>query len=880
MGFAQLYYTSCEHGLSGYAGYQFNAATPGVDPRVLREVERFTVYEPPRSAPPERVDEHPVNLCYAPDVGGAAVLSRVVSSGDDPSGRPGNYFAHSLVATEDPEGGPLPAELWGAGFWAAAPVTAPDLPTLHVTSGPLDRTRSEAWVRRWPPELVARLLAAADAAIDDGLPVLVVADSADVAHWVAALTHLLPPRRARALSFATYSAAPDDAFVHVVGVPRGSDTTGWRGRFTVFDSGSDSAGDLPVPEPEAGAVADLLARRGPAGAAVLWEEVGPYASGREASLADWRPVVAAAALLDGRSGSREGGAGPERDTAPGSGTRDDSAGAGSGTWDGSTGSRTREESAGARSGTREESAGARSGAWDDSAVAGSGTSPKSGPRSVREWLPRAVDWLSSDTTSALVTAILDRDADRMDDEALAALQRVAHQVGSDAVTERLEGMMVRRSLDRIASGEAAPPVARMRSESVRATARAHITALLEGEHGDVAAARAVELLRWARAGGLVPSSVSLERYGGRVVAARLADTPAGAGPDPALETLVSAHDEIRRGAAARLAGLPRARLADLAAGPVGALFADGRDGSAAVLRELRRLRTDRRENPARLLADVVGIRVEGRAAGAPGIAGHDLDAALLADVWGVDHGPGDALLTLRTVRSRVRADAGVGDWVTEALVTVPAGREGRDWRELVAELDGHWLGDALPGAGRRVVDDWSAVAAALRDLRGVPDAEGPDRLAPVYGAVAEAHPTVREMAYRAVADTLMRWRQAEPLAVALCRCPDEVFDGYCDRTVRTLREHADAERAALVFLVAGDGALRAQGSTRADRLTGQVLAPIVGAWSRRHVAPVRNILPKALHDDFDAWARDQRDHQRGERGFLSRLTGWGGGRRT
>ena len=39
MAFKQLYYTSCEHGLGGYSGYQFNAVTPGVSPAVMREVE-------------------------------------------------------------------------------------------------------------------------------------------------------------------------------------------------------------------------------------------------------------------------------------------------------------------------------------------------------------------------------------------------------------------------------------------------------------------------------------------------------------------------------------------------------------------------------------------------------------------------------------------------------------------------------------------------------------------------------------------------------------------------------------------------------------------------------------------------------------------------
>ncbi|WP_017598828.1 GAP1-N2 domain-containing protein, partial [Nocardiopsis lucentensis] len=299
MGVAQLYYTSCEHGLAGYAGYQFNAATPGVDAHVLREVERFTVYEPPRSASPDRVDEHPVNLCYAPDVGGRAVLSRVVSSGADPSGRPGNYFAHSLVATAAVDDDPLPAELWGAGFWTATPVTDPDLPVLDLPPGPLDRERSDAWVRRWPSALVARLLAAADAAIDGGPPLVLVADSASVAHWVAALTHLLPPARARDLSFATYAADPHDTFVHVIGVPMDSDTASLRGRFTVCDPSADPPDDLPEPAPETAALADRLADLGPRKALGLWRAAEVHSSGREASLAQWRPVVAAAAVLDG-----------------------------------------------------------------------------------------------------------------------------------------------------------------------------------------------------------------------------------------------------------------------------------------------------------------------------------------------------------------------------------------------------------------------------------------------------------------------------------------------------------------------------------------------------------------------------------------------------
>ena len=68
MAFKQLYYTSCEHGLSGYSGYQFNAVTPGVSPAVMREVEDRTLYEPPGwllADPRARApDGYPVAFCY------------------------------------------------------------------------------------------------------------------------------------------------------------------------------------------------------------------------------------------------------------------------------------------------------------------------------------------------------------------------------------------------------------------------------------------------------------------------------------------------------------------------------------------------------------------------------------------------------------------------------------------------------------------------------------------------------------------------------------------------------------------------------------------------------------------------------------------------
>ena len=867
MGFAQLYYTSCEHGLSGYAGYQFNAATPGVDPRVLREVERFTVYEPPRRSSADRAAEHPVNLCYSPDLGGTPVLSRVVSSGDDPSGRPGNYFAHSLLPVGPGDAadlavggtGPLPAELWDAGFWADAPVEDTELPVLEVRCGPLDRTSTDAWLRSRSPEAVARLLVGADDAVEGARPLVLVADSGSVARWVAALTHLLPPERARLLSFATYSGSPDETPVHVIGVPPGSDTAPWEGRFTVYDPESDPPGGLPEPDERSRAVAERLTRSGTRGAVGLWRRTAAYASGRERLLADWRPVMAAAVVLD------DGSPGP------------------------------------------------------------------ADLRAVREWLAEAVDWLAPGDTAALVTRVLDAGAESLDDGALAGLQRVAHLAGADGVTERLERLLVHRSLDCIAAGGAAPRVAQMRSESVRAAARERISVLLGGAPGErersdrgesagggggtaagaaqgpVGPDRAVELLRWARAGGLAPSEVSLERYGRETVAPLLADPPPGgpaavgcggphpgpgspsgqakpagrgpapaAPPDPAVAALLAHHHEVRRGAAKALAGLPRTLLADVAVGPVGALFAEDRDGSSARLRELRRLATDNRADPVGLLAHVVSVRREGRASNAPGLAEHDLDAALLTEVWGPGHGPHSALLTLRAMRPGVLVSPGVGAWVTEAMVSAPAAGAERAWRDLVDEVSRHWLRDRLPVAGQRVVVEWSEVRPALSGLRLAGEEQGPGRLAAVYRAVREVHPAVDAVALRMVVRVLSGWRSPGTLASALRDCPEDVFGAFCGVVAARLAdERPDTATAAVVYLASGHAGLA--GHERARHLDSAVLSPAVAAWRRRHLVGLRRHLPREGTAAFDEWARLRREDRERKRFGLGR---WGGGRRS
>jgi hypothetical protein len=308
MGAPQMYYTSCEVGLAGYPGFQFNAATPGVDPAVLRRVEQVTSYEPPRSLgyqpTAEQIAACPVNLCYLPGGDGEpAILANTVFIGTDYSNRFGNYFVHalSLAAVEDDLGGALPIDFWRAGFWTRTEVSQPELgearPEPPATSGPAaaEEFLQGAGRRRWLP----LLLTAVDRAMTTGerSVVVVEADSERVAGWIAGVSHLLPPAMSRRLSFATYSYRPGRNAEHLVGtVPEADfvvDETTLRAYF-LFDIVGGQASELT-----AHPLAELLTAMDAQDATDLWSLAEPLAAGAEPDFAGWYPPAAAGALRGG-----------------------------------------------------------------------------------------------------------------------------------------------------------------------------------------------------------------------------------------------------------------------------------------------------------------------------------------------------------------------------------------------------------------------------------------------------------------------------------------------------------------------------------------------------------------------------------------------------
>lgn len=306
MGFAQLYYTSCETGLSGFAGFQFNAVTPGLPPQILREVETLTSYQPPRRVGSKPTAAHiaacPVSLVYSAEP--TTILARVVFVGTDFSRRSGNYFAHALVSGDGPGAFSevLPIELWDSPLWAAEPVDGTELPALRSiprpdAGGPVDRAAIDRFLRQeGNADQAPILLTAADEAVlGHGRSIVIVdPDTTAVARWIAAMSFMLSPAASRRLSFSTYHHRPGYIDVHMIGTVPDSDfevnELAFRS-YVVLDAATGRISDV-APHP----AALLLARAGAGRAAALWSYASQLADGW--GLADSYPALVVGAILE------------------------------------------------------------------------------------------------------------------------------------------------------------------------------------------------------------------------------------------------------------------------------------------------------------------------------------------------------------------------------------------------------------------------------------------------------------------------------------------------------------------------------------------------------------------------------------------------------
>ena len=235
MSHPQAFHTSSRTGLSGQPGFQFNAATPGLDRALLSKLaSQHAGYHVPRDMPLEPTAEDlarfPVALKVAPVDGAGPVASRTTyvgrefrgQDGRPDEGRFGNYFSHIVLGTGegDPFDGLLGIELWGAPHWTDRESPQPELGELgRLQPGPLDADRVADALAGAPPGVKAAVLDAALAALDGGPRLVVIdPDGARSAAWIGWISYALPTAQARRLTFTTFDGRPryaDDVHVCV-----------------------------------------------------------------------------------------------------------------------------------------------------------------------------------------------------------------------------------------------------------------------------------------------------------------------------------------------------------------------------------------------------------------------------------------------------------------------------------------------------------------------------------------------------------------------------------------------------------------------------------------------------------------------------------------
>ncbi|MBL1099730.1 GAP1-N2 domain-containing protein [Streptomyces coffeae] len=229
----QAHYSSAPPGAGDrQGGFRFTAVSADLSRATLEGLRPLMAYTPPPGAVAEPAS-HPVAFAYD-RLGETRAVTRIRSVGQDYTGRWGNYFCHSVLATPEELTGLRPVELWGAPLWAEAPAADDGRPLPGIGELPLGSTVGPDRVRRLlhgtgaaGGRLLERLLAAvlsalertpSDAEADAPGPVVLVSSSGDrVLDWLTAVSYALPAPLAAELTFITYTDRPYDDHRLLVG---------------------------------------------------------------------------------------------------------------------------------------------------------------------------------------------------------------------------------------------------------------------------------------------------------------------------------------------------------------------------------------------------------------------------------------------------------------------------------------------------------------------------------------------------------------------------------------------------------------------------------------------------------------------------------------
>lgn len=220
----QQYYTSYCNEETGSMGFQVKAASPGISASLETQIARLIGYRIPPSLDEQDIASHPVALRYFYIGADQSILLCSQSSGKDVNGRPGNFFAHTLVIEPEIFTSTPPIFYWKSPFWchedSESASTKTSLPILENFEIDPSLDIEDVWNFLAQGErrvMLNKLLCAVVHYKKTHRRIVILDSTENVAYWIAAVSCLLPPAYRPMLSFATYHHEPQQGHYLITG---------------------------------------------------------------------------------------------------------------------------------------------------------------------------------------------------------------------------------------------------------------------------------------------------------------------------------------------------------------------------------------------------------------------------------------------------------------------------------------------------------------------------------------------------------------------------------------------------------------------------------------------------------------------------------------
>ncbi len=224
MAIKQHYYTSCQ--TSRMSGFQVKAKSPGLTEETERKLQGLIGYKIPSECDINALETHPIALRYYADDQDIIITSSQ-SNGQDELDRPGNYFAHSIIATpEDLAYLNAPIFYWKSPFWIKQDDSShEELAILPEFSPEVTFDFDQIWnfiQKNNNIEWLYKLLCAVLDYPISQRKIVILDEVESIALWIAAITSAVLPRYTYFLSFATYHHDPYRVPFIITGTTRDS----------------------------------------------------------------------------------------------------------------------------------------------------------------------------------------------------------------------------------------------------------------------------------------------------------------------------------------------------------------------------------------------------------------------------------------------------------------------------------------------------------------------------------------------------------------------------------------------------------------------------------------------------------------------------------